>query len=139
MLLLTNLTIALFLSGLIWTIQIVHYPLLLTINENKFANYMKAHQRKITPLVAPLMLAELFFSSWYLCENLWEYTLFSIVQWLLVFLIWVSTFLVQVPLHGKLINSFDQKACQKLIKTNWIRTICWSLRTFLLLAFVILN
>lgn len=130
-----NFTLCLLLTGLIWTIQIVHYPLFLKIKEDTFPAYLKMHQKLITPLVAPLMIIELILSFCLFVSFLPNFTLFSILQCLLVVVIWFSTFLIQVPLHQKLTAGFNKIMCKKLIKSNWIRTICWSLRTIILLAF----
>ena len=54
-----NLACAWFLAGLIWTIQVVHYPLFSRVGREGFAAYEQAHSGMITPLVGPVMLAEL--------------------------------------------------------------------------------
>ena len=47
------------LVGLIWTIQLVHYPLFDGVGAEGFAAYERRHAAAITWLVAPLMLGEL--------------------------------------------------------------------------------
>jgi hypothetical protein len=47
-------------------------------------------------------------------------------------LIWASTFLLQVPLHGILERRHDKQAILLLNATNWIRTLLWSLRLAML-------
>ena len=46
----------------------------------------------------------------------------------LVAIIWASTALIQVPCHAKLVEGFDARAHRRLVDTNWIRTIAWTLR-----------
>ena len=46
----------------------------------------------------------------------------------LLLVIWVSTALLQVPLHRKLSAGFDARRVQLLIGSNWIRTVAWSVR-----------
>ncbi len=135
MLLLINLIVCLLLTGLIWTIQLVHYPLFLKIEEASFIQYLNAHQKQITPLVAPLMIIELLCSIWLFFHLFKTHLIIAIIQVFLVLIIWLSTFLVQVPLHQKLIKAYNKKACQKLIDSNWLRTICWSLRAAVLLIY----
>jgi hypothetical protein len=48
-------------------------------------------------------------------------------------LIWVSTFAVQVPLHAKLAREFDRVVWHRLVTTNWLRTIVWTVRGFVAL------
>ena len=50
--------------------------------------------------------------------------------------LWGSTFFIQVPLHNALSQAFDPKNHARLVQTNWIRTIIWSLRALLLLSWV---
>ena len=55
----------------------------------------------------------------------------------LLFIIWVSTALLQVPCHGQLANGFDNKVHRQLVLTNWIRTVCWTLRGALACWFIV--
>lgn len=45
--------------GLIWPIQVVHYPLFSSVGAEQFQEYSEDHQRLITYLVLPLMFVEL--------------------------------------------------------------------------------
>ncbi len=56
---LLNLTLSAMLTGLIWTIQIVHYPGFLGVGVEKFIAYQHNHMRTISYVVIPLMVAEL--------------------------------------------------------------------------------
>jgi hypothetical protein len=42
--------------------------------------------------------------------------------------IWISTFAVQVPLHRKLTAGFDVQTHRVLVRSNWIRTVAWTMR-----------
>lgn len=128
-----NLILCLILTGLIWTIQLVHYPLFLNVGEATFKTYEAKHQQKITPLVAPLMMAELFCSSVWLLFFYKDAMAISILQVALVLCIWLSTFFIQVPLHGKLKEGYNHTIIKKLIKTNWLRTAFWTIRAMLLI------
>ena len=57
----------------------------------------------------------------------------AIVGIILLGVIWFSTLLFQIPYHNKLSSMFDENVLVMLIKTNWIRTICWSLRGIIVL------
>ena len=48
----------LFMVGLIWFVQIVHYPLFSRVGEEAFQRYETDHQRLTTWVVGPPMLAE---------------------------------------------------------------------------------
>lgn len=114
------------LVGLIWTIQLVHYPLFAQVGKECFVSYHRQHTRRITWVVAPLMFAELVTAGVLMFLGLRE-------PWLIASLLplgfnWVSTALVQIPLHNQLALGFDSKAHRRLVATNWWRTIAWSLR-----------
>jgi len=124
----------LFLVGLIWTIQIVHYPLFARVGASNYAAYQTAHMSRITYVVAPVMFLELgaaiyfIFADYELINP--NYFRFGLA---LVLIIWASTVFVQSPIHGKLANAFDADSVNKLLLTNWIRTISWTMRGALVL------
>lgn len=124
----------LFLVGLIWTIQIVHYPLFARVGAGGYAAYQTGHMSRITYVVAPVMLAELatavylaIFSGAGINPNYFRFGL------ALVLLNWISTLFVQSPIHGKLAQNYNDELIKKLVTTNWIRTIFWTLRGALVL------
>ena len=45
-------------------------------------------------------------------------------------LIFISTGLIQVPIHEKLKVKYDEYLTRKLIKSNWIRTSLWTVKSF---------
>jgi hypothetical protein len=50
-------------------------------------------------------------------------------------IVWISTFLLQVPLHRRLLKGRDIRALSRLTATNWIRTLAWTGRSCLLIMF----
>ena len=51
----------------------------------------------------------------------------------LLAVIWISTALFQIPLHNALSAGFDPAVHARLVHTNWIRTIAWTVRGVLAL------
>jgi hypothetical protein len=47
---------------------------------------------------------------------------------------WLSTFLVQVPLHARLGTGFDAAAHRRLVLSNSLRTLAWTGRGVLALV-----
>jgi hypothetical protein len=134
LLLLAHVGATLIMVGVIWTIQIVHYPLFSAVGAAGFAAYEAEHTRRITFVVAPLMLAELATAALFVWQQPDGMT--SWMAWIgagLVAAIWLSTYFLQVPQHTVLGSSFDAAAHRFLVLTNWIRTVCWSLRGMLML------
>ena len=132
-----NLVLSFIAVGLIWTIQLVHYPSMRYISKDKFTEYHNFHSMRISILAIPLMLAELVTSImlWYQNFNNTVQTVF-LVNLIIVVLIWLSTFLIQVPLHNALSKEKNTEKLTKLIFTNWIRTILWTLRSILMILFL---
>ncbi|MEO6589061.1 MAG: hypothetical protein ABIP06_07015 [Pyrinomonadaceae bacterium] len=124
----------LFLVGLIWTIQIVHYPLFTSVGVSGYAAYQTSHMSRISYVVAPVMLAELVTAIYFVFAAYDEIS--PKLFWFgfaLVLIIWASTLFVQSPIHSKLTEAFDADLVSKLVWTNWIRTIIWTIRGALIL------
>ena len=62
--------------------------------------------------------------------------LFWLVNLVSIVILWIATGFISVPLHNKLVRGFDVLAIQKLVSTNWIRTILWSLRSISLMLYL---
>ena len=123
--------------GLIWFVQVVHYPMFENVGANDFGKYSEIHQAKTSFVVIPFMIAEIATAFALLFIKLpgipsWQW----IVAAILLVIVWSSTFFVQVPLHAKLSSGYDLTTIRTLVNTNWIRTICWSIRGFMLVGMV---
>jgi len=123
--------------GLIWTIQLVHYPSMRFIPKERFVEYHNFHSIRISFLAMPLMLTELGTSLMLFYQNYNNaiQTIF-LINLVIVALIWLSTFLIQVPLHNALSKEKQSEKLSKLICTNWIRTILWTARSILMILFL---
>lgn len=125
--LVANAACAWFLTGLIWVIQVVHYPLFASVGRDQFAAYEASHTRLITVVVGPVMLLELATSVLLLTVRPQ-----AVPQWAaaagvgLVAVAWLSTVLLQVPAHGRLSGGFVEDAHSLLVHSNWIRTAAWT-------------
>jgi len=121
------------LTGLIWTVQCVHYPAFRYAHVENFKLLHNFHSQKITWIVAPLMVGELFSAALLLIQY---NSIFWIFQLVLMLLLWSSTAFLSVPIHNKLTNGYNLKHVNRLISTNWPRTILWSAKSLLLLYFI---
>ena len=119
-----NLVVSSFMVGLIWLIQLVSYPLFSYVNVGDFQKYHSRHVKKITPIVALAMTLEASIALILLIFTPSDSVGLLVVNTLLVCLIWVSTAFIQIPYHQRLEFPKNQILyTEKLIKTNWIRTI----------------
>jgi hypothetical protein len=121
---LANLVVAALLAGLIWTIQVVHYPLFDGVPPSAFPAYEARHQDRITIIVLPLMLANIGLAAWLLRGASGDgLTRGNAALALGVF---VVTGLVFAPIHGQLHDGWDADAHSRLVALNWIRVAAWS-------------
>ena len=127
--LIANVVSTLFMVGLIWMVQIVHYPLFDDVGQENYLSYQQRHQTNITYIVGPVMLIELATAialAWCPVEGVGKPMVYIGIA--LVVLIWLSTAFIQVPCHEKLVRGFDPAAYRWLVDSNWIRTVAWTLR-----------
>lgn len=133
LILLANALATWFMTGLIWIVQIVHYPLFAIVGLEHGTDYQRSHQFRISFVVAPPMLIEAATSlalAWYVPVGVAGWQVITGIG--LVLVIWLSTALFQVPCHGRLASlGFDDRVHRRLVRSNWIRTIAWSLRAAL--------
>lgn len=119
-------------TGLIWLVQIVHYPSFSYIDENDYIQFQLFHMKNISYVVMPVMLTELFSLLILSYMNL---TTNFIVCLSLLALIWLNTFFWNVPLHQKLTQKKDTDAIKWLVISNWPRTILWTIKSVYILFF----
>ena len=121
--------------GLLWFVQIVHYPLFSLVGAEGFTTYELQHQRRTTWVVAPLMCVEAITAvslMFYVPSGGMRWI--AILGFLLVACNWLATAFLQVPCHRRLATSYDADVAKRLVRSNWIRTIAWSVRVPIALA-----
>ena len=124
--------------GLIWIVQVVHYPMLAQMSALSPITAAVDHQRRISWVVGPLMAAEGVTALVLLVDR--PSTMGAVSAWTAAVLLGVallSTVLVQVPLHARLATAHDDAVARRLIMTNWVRTAAWTARGLLLAAVLI--
>lgn len=126
-------------TGLIWFVQIVHYPLTGSVGAEALATYQAKHMRRTSWVVGPPMLLEAAMAGWLLLDPPG-----GVPRWMLwagaglLVVVWMSTALLQVPAHNRLLTEGSTRAVPRLVSTNWIRTIGWTVRAGLALWVLIL-
>jgi hypothetical protein len=136
-LLLAHAAATLYMTGLIWFVQVVHYPLMSRADRGGFPEFERAHQTRTTWVVAPGMLAEAAAAVWIVLQpppGVPAWTIWT--GGTLLAGVWASTFLLQVPRHERLSRGFDEATHRGLVRTNWIRTFAWSARAVLALRMI---
>ena len=124
--------------GLIWFVQVCHYPLFGSVGPDVFAAYEAQHSRLTSIVVMPLMLVELATACLLvgMAASAADRRL-AIVGVVLLGGIWLSTFFLQVPQHTVLMQGYDPEAHRFLVRSNWVRTIGWTARGWVAMALAI--
>jgi hypothetical protein len=132
--LLAHLAATLYMVGVVWFVQVVHYPLFSRVGPEKFSLYSEAHSRLTTYVVGPPMLTEAATALLLVFRRPEGVPLAAALTGLaLVVVVWLSTALLQVPRHTTLGSGFDRRAWSGLVLSNWVRTVAWSARGGLVL------
>lgn len=119
-------------TGLIWFVQIVHYPLFAAVGAEESVAYAVEHQRRTSFVVAVPMALEgvtallVFFTAPQGMNRWW-----GAVGLALLAVVLGSTVLLQVPRHARLAEQYDAAVVTSLVRSNWIRTVGWTMRTVL--------
>ena len=133
-LVLIQLATTLFMTGVIWFVQIVHYPLMAQVGNEAVPRYQHAHTTRTAWVVGPPMVVEAITAVlliWFRPPGIAEWAV-----WMgggLLAGIWLSTALIQVPCHERLKLGYDPAVHQRLVASNWLRTVGWSARSVLVL------
>jgi hypothetical protein len=132
--LLLHALVTVMMAGVIWFVQVVHYPLFGAVGDARFADYESKHTARTGRVVGPLMLVEAATAAWLVISRSPELPAGACLAGLgLVAVLWASTAFIQVPCHRRLARGFDPATWRRLVRTNWLRTACWSIRAVLAL------
>jgi len=138
--LVAQLVSTLLLAGFIWTIQVLHYPLLALVGEDAFVAYEAAHSARVTWLIVVPWAVQGLTTAWVLLAPPT-----GVPRWLTIVAAAAAaatvlvTILASVPQHVVLADGFDATAHQRLVSTNWLRTIAWSVHGVAATAMLVLH
>ncbi len=127
--LLVNFVATAVMTGVIWFVQWVHYPLLANVPVDRAVEAAVVHQRRTGQVLAIPMALEGVTTLWLLASRPDVVSL--ILPWLGAVLLAValgSTMFISVPLHAKMATNPTADVGWRLVVTNWPRTIAWSAR-----------
>ena len=127
-------------TGLIWVIQLVHYPIFDSIDPGEdnqgWMQFANRHTSSISLVVGPLMLAEGLTGLWLAVTPTpaGASRVLPIIALGLMAVAYGVTAFVSAPLHGQMSQRFDARLHHRLVTTNWIRTAAWTSRACVLAA-----
>jgi len=125
-------------TGVVWFMQVVHYPLLTYTNPDKWTEFNEKRRMYTMMLTYPLMAFEALtgFTLILLATQSPSYPYLAVSLGILLALL-IYTFMYLNPLLKKMTGPADEISHKKFIKLHWVRTIGWSLRLLLLILVVL--
>jgi hypothetical protein len=119
--------------GVIWFVQLVHYPLFVRVPADDVAAHALENQRRTGWVVIPPMLVEGLTAAIVAVRPPAGVGLAPAIAGLaMVLALWLSTAIVQMPLHARLARDEQcPDAVAALVRTNWFRTSLWTARACL--------
>ncbi len=134
-LLLANAAATLFMVGLTWFVQVVHYPLFPLVGGDRFAGYHEAHSRRTTWVVLPPMLVELVTSFALIFDPPADRSGLVIAGAALAAATWVLTGAGAAPAHGRIgREGLSPDLLRRLLRFSWVRTGAWTAHGVLVIA-----
>lgn len=119
--------------GVIWFVQLVHYPLLAVVPVESASSVAVDHQRRTALVVMIPMTVEgvstLALLKWVPAGVAWW------VPWANAALLAVAlgcTVFLSVPRHERMAKNPTPSIGRELVQTNWPRTIAWTARGIIL-------
>jgi len=110
---------------LIWIVQAIIYPGFHAIEPQRFIQWHERYVQTFSLIVIPLMITQAGTSILQLLQNS---GVLPIMECLFLLAAWAVTFTLSVPCHKKLHElGKDTLTINHLIRTNWLRTIAWTL------------
>lgn len=117
--------------GVVWFVDLVHYPLFSRADREGFPQFAAQHQRRTGWVVIPLMLAEAACAVALAVAAGLGHLPTSWPAWLglgLLAGIWAMTGAALVPLHLRLLEGYDDATHRRLAGVNRWRAAAWSAR-----------
>ena len=113
--------------GIIW---VVHYPLFARVDGAEAAAYAQENKSRTGRVVIPFMLVEGLTAAavaWRPPPGVPRSV--ALLGVAMVAALWLSTALVQMPLHARLARAgHSPGVVSSLVRSNWLRTAVWSAR-----------
>jgi hypothetical protein len=134
----THLASTLVLVGIIWTVQLVHYPLMSLVGEDRFVAYEAAHSPRMAAVVVlPWTLQGITTFGLLVARPPGVPQSLVLAAALAAAAPVVVTVVASVPAHVRLGSGFDREVHRRLVRTNWLRTAAWTAHAPIAVAILI--
>ena len=122
--------------GVIWVIQLVHYPSFHFVELKQYTTFQRFHMARISYVVIPAMLTELF-TLILIVFSMDQIDTLVLASAILLIFIWLMTAVFFSGVHQKLTLGYEQPVVDKLVKLNWGRTLLWTTRLLLISIYML--
>lgn len=126
-LVIANAASAMVMTGVIWFVQVVHYPLLAIVPVDSARVVAGEHQSRTAWVVGAPMAIEGSTTLWLMFDRPDQ------IPWQLawaggvcVAVALLCTVMLSVPRHARMAENPDASVGAELVATNWPRTIAWT-------------
>lgn len=133
---LITLALTLYMTGVIWGMQVLEYPLFALVGPAEFPAYHARHNRGL-PLVVIIPSLGAFVSAIVLIFAhparipLWSTVVIAALDLAII----IITVAREAPLHARLDrNGYMLATIRQLVNGNWVRTILWTANALLILV-----
>lgn len=127
-----------FLVGIIWMIQLIHYPSFSSIDTAKYANFQQTHMRGMGRLIGlPWLIEGLAVLALFAVAPDFPTRLLALVGGLLEATVIGVTILSSIPAHEALSTGYSPTAHERLLRSNWVRTAAWTARGIIAIVMLV--
>lgn len=124
--LLANAVSTVFMVGVAWFVDVVHYPLFAAVGRSSFPAYHVLHSRRTTWVVLPAMSVELVTSVALALDPPGGMAALAVAGALLAIATWILTAFAAVPAHRALGAGFTTGRLDRLRRADRTRAITWT-------------
>jgi hypothetical protein len=118
-----------FLVGLIWTIQLVHYPTFSSVDPVIYNSFQKRHMHRMGQLIGlPWLVEGICVLALFLLAPDDQIRLLATLGGILELVVIGITVRSSIPAHETLSDGFDEAAHHRLLRSNWWRCGAWTAR-----------
>lgn len=137
-LLLSHAGVTLTMVGIMWSIQLLVYPQFRSVPAESFVPYVADHSTRIVRVLLPFAPLEVILALLLFVVRPGQISGTSaLIGGLLLVVLWIATGFFYAPLHGELqAGGYDDGLVERLILSNWVRTVLWSVRGALALSYL---
>lgn len=127
-----------FLVGLIWTIQLIHYPSFAAIDPDRYSSFQQTHMVGMGRLIAaPWLVEGLTVLGLFVFAPTGWMRLLATAGGLLELVVIGVTIRSSIPAHEALSSGFSDDAHKRLLRSNWMRTAAWTSRGLIAIAVLV--